>query len=398
MPLTDTTLRAIKPTDNLQKFFDGGGLFLGVSPSGTKSWRLKFRFAGKEKLLTLGQYPVVSLKEARERAMEAKKILSAGKDPSVEKKHAKQRQQNIFELTAREWHEKQLPVWNPGYAKKVLRKLEKHVFPYIGSRPITDISAPELLAMLRKREARGSIAEAHMIKGICGSVFRYAVASGRAERDPSSDIRGALTAYSGKNYPAIIDPDKVGELLCTIDNYRASNVLRCAMQFLALTFCRSAEVRHAEWDEFDFNDMLWRIPAAKMKMSRDHIVPLSTQAVSILESLRPNSDNAKYVFRTNWTGDNKPIGQTTLISALRRMGIKKEEMCTHGFRAMASTLLNEQGYHADVIERQLAHVPHQRVRGIYNRAEYLPERRKMMQEYADYLDSVRERAKQAAGA
>ena len=395
MPLTDTTLRAVKPSDKLQKLFDGGGLFLAISPSGTKSWRLKFRYAGTEKLLTLGQYPLVSLKDARERAMDAKKTLAAGKDPTVEKKHAQHQQKNTFELIAREWHEKQSPVWVPTYSKKVLIKLEKHVFPYIGSRPIAEISAPELLAMLRKREARGSISEAHMIRGICGSVFRYAVASGRAERDPSYDLRGALTAYSGKHYPAVTDPDKVGELLLTIDNYQQSFVLRCAMQFLALTFCRSAEVRHAEWSEFDFDDMLWRISAAKMKMSRDHIVPLCSQAVQILESLRPLTGDSKYVFRTSWSGEDKPIGQTTLISALRRMGVKKEEMCTHGFRAMASTLLNEQGYHADVIERQLAHVPYGRVRGIYNRAEYLPERRAMMQEYANYLDSLRERARQA---
>ena len=249
--------------------------------------------------------------------------------------------------------------------------------------------------MLRKREARGSILEAHMIRGICGSVFRYAVASGRAERDPSHDLRGALTAYTKKHLAAVIEPDKVGELLLTIDNYQSSFVLRSAMQFLALTFCRSAEVRHAEWSEFDFDDMLWRIPAAKMKMSRDHLVPLSSQAVRILESMRSLTGDSRYVFRTSWSGEDKPIGQTTLISALRRMGIKKEDMCTHGFRSMASTLLNEQGYHADVIERQLAHVPYGQIRGIYNRAEYLPERRTMMQDYANYLDLLRERAKQA---
>lgn len=393
MSLNDTTLRTIKPTETLQKFFDGGGLFLAVSPAGTKSWRLKFRYAGKEKLLTLGQYPVVSLKEARERAMDAKKILSAGKDPSVERKFAKQRQRNIFELTAREWHEKQTPGWNSGYAAKVLRKLEKYVFPHIGARPIADISAMELLAVLRKRESQGSIAEAHAIKNICGAIFRFAVASGRAERDPSADIRGALSAYSGKNFAAVIIPEKVGVLLCMIDDYQGSVVLRSAVQFLILTLCRSTEVRYAEWNEIDFHDMVWRIPAAKMKMSRDHLVPLSTQAADILESMRPYSGNDKYVFKTSWTGENKPIGQTTLISGLRRMGVKKEDTCLHGFRAMASTLLNEQGYHADVIERQLAHVPYQRVRGIYNRAEYLPERRKMMQEYADYLDTLRQKAR-----
>jgi integrase len=392
MPLTDTALRAVKPLDKQQKFFDGNGLFLAVSPSGTKSWRLKYYHAGKEKLLTLGQYPVVSLKDARERAMEAKKTLSTGKDPSVEKKHKKLLQQNSFELLAREWHEKQSPVWSPAYAQNTMRRLVKYLFPHIGMRPIADISGPELLAVLRKRETHGAVAEAHVLRGVCGSIFRYAVATGRAERDPSADIRGALTAHSSKSRAAITDPEKVGQLLLKIDNYHGSCTVRNAIRLLALTFCRPSEVCNAEWEEFNLSDMLWRIPASKMKMSRDHLVPISRQTAQLLETMRSIAENSRYVFPSLKLKD-MPIGRDTMTQAMRIMGIGKEEMCPHGFRAMASTLLNEQGYHGDVIERQLAHVPHQRVRAIYNQAEYLPERRRMMQEWADYLSGLKEKAK-----
>jgi len=395
MPLTDTTLRAIKPSEKQQKFFDGHGLFLAVSPSGTKSWRLKYHHAGKEKLLTLGQYPVVSLKEARERTMEAKKTLSAGKDPSIEKKLNKLQQKNSFELVAREWMEKQSHVWSQHYKREVRRYLEKRAFPFIGSRPIADISALELLDMLRKIETQGFIAMAHVVRGLCSTIFRYALASGRAERDPTVDLRGVLTPRVKKHFTAITDPDKFGALLLQIDNYHGTLVVRCAMQFLALTFCRTVEVRKAEWAEFDFKDNLWRIPGEKMKMSRDHLVPLSPQALAILETMRPHTGDTRYVFTSRWT-DQKPLGTESILGALRKMGVSPEDMTPHGFRTTASTLLNEQGYQPDVIERQLAHAPLQNVRAIYNRAEYLPERRKMMDYWANYLDLLRERALLAA--
>jgi integrase len=393
MTLTDTALRHVKSTDKQQKLFDGGGLFLLVSPSGTKSWRLKYRFQGKEKLLTLGQYPAIALKDARERAIQAKKLLANEIDPSADKKRNKLTQRHTFEYVAREWHQKQAPKWGEGYSAKVLCNLEKSAFPYIGSRPVTEVTGPELLAVLRRLEARGTIAQAHAVSGLCGAVFRYAVACGIAERDPSADIRGALTAHVRKHFPAITEPDKVGELLLKIDEYWGMAPTRCALQLLALTFCRPGEVRKAEWSEFDFADKLWRIPAAKMKMSRDHLVPLSRQAVAVLDEMRLFSDHARYVF-VNQRSHLKPIGIYSLVSALRILGYERDEMCAHSFRAMASTLLNEQGYPADAIERQLAHVPHERIRGIYNRAEYLPERKIMLQGWADYLDSLRARAKQ----
>lgn len=392
MALTDTAIRAVKPTEKQQKLFDGGGLFLLVAPTGTKSWRLKYRFQGKEKLLALGLYPAVTLKDARERAAAAKKALANDKDPSAEKKQGQLRLQTTFETVAREWHEKQTPAWSENYRKRTMDNLVKNAFPYIGGRPIAELSAQELLTMLRRLEGRGTIATAHAVQGLCSSIFRYAVATGRAERNPVVDIYGALTAHVRKPYPAITDPDKVGELMLKIDDYHGMAGVRCALQLMALTFCRSGEIRHAEWTEFDFEDKLWRIPAARMKMSRDHLVPLSNQAIAILNYMRLFSDHARYVF-INQRNHAKPLGVYSLISALRIMGYGKEEMTPHGFRSMASTLLNEKGYPADAIERQLAHVPHERIRGIYNRAEYLPERRRMMDEWADYLDELRERVR-----
>ncbi len=322
MSLTDTTVRSVKSTDKQQKLFDGGGLFLLVAPTGTKSWRLKYRFQGKEKLITLGLYPLVSLKDARERAITAKKLLADGKDPSMERKRETLQFQTTFELVAREWHEKQAHKWATVYYKRTMDNLEKNAFPYIGSRPIADISAQELLMMLRRLESRGTIATAHAVRGLCSSIFRYAVATGRAERNPIPDLYGALTPHVKKHHPAITDPDKVGELMLKIDDYHGMAGVRCALQLMALTFCRSAEIRHAEWAEFDFEDKLWRIPGEKMKMSRDHIVPLSEQAIAVVNMF---SDHARYVF-INQRNHAKPLGVYSLISALRIMGYAKEEI------------------------------------------------------------------------
>lgn len=392
MSLTDTAIRAAKPSDKARKLFDGGGLFLFITPAGAKSWRLKYRFLNKEKLLALGLYPQVSLKEARERAADARKMLESGKDPSVERKQSKVLMQNTFELVAMEWHEKQTPAWSQGYAGDILQRMHRNIFPIIGSRPVAAVSAPELLALLRKIEARGTIEVAHVVRTICSSVFRYAIITGRAERDPAADLKGALSARVRKSHPAITSPDTVGILMSAIDNYPGTLVVRSALKLIALTFCRSGEIRKAEWKEFDLADSLWRIPAEKMKMSRDHLVPLSRQAMAILERLRQYSGNDQYVF-PSYNTEKKSMGRGTLRSAVRRLGFEKDEMCPHGFRSMASTLLNELNFNGDWIERQLAHVPREYIRGIYNRAEYLPERRKMMQAWADYLDELREKAK-----
>lgn len=394
MPLTDTALRAAKPTEKTQKFFDGNGLYLLITPKGAKSWRLKYRFQGKEKLISLGPYPLVSLKEARERSLVARKTLEGGIDPSAERKQAKNKTQNTFELVAREWHEMQSTKWTKTTATAVMQRMQRNFFPFIGAKPIDEVTAPEILALLRKVEARGTISSAHDLKHACSGVMRYAIATGRAERDPTADLRGALTPNRKKHRPALTAPEAVGNLMHAIYNYQGSLVVRSALQLLAFTFCRSTEIRNAEWKEFDFEDKLWRIPAERMKMKRDHLVPLSKQAIAVLEKLRMYSGKGQYVFPC-YRSEAVPFGKTALQRAIRVMGFERDEMCPHGFRSMASTLLNEQGYNADWIERQLAHVSNNQVRAAYNRAEYLPERRKMLQEWADYLDKLRKKARKA---
>ena len=397
MPLTDTAIRAAKPSEKQQKLFDGSGLYLLLFPSGSKVWRFKYHFQGREKLISLGAYPAVTLKDARDKAADARKVLGSGKDPSVERRQSKLKHKNTFETIAREWHAKQAPGWSTRYAANVLLRLENNVFPHIGSQPVGAIMATELLSMLQRIESRGAVSMARLIRGLCSCIFRYAVITGRAERDPAADIRGAITARPTKNRAAITDPEKAGALMLAIDTYTGAFAVRHALAFMALTFCRPVEILHAEWAEFDLSDRLWRIPEEKMKMSRDHLVPLSRQAIAVLETLRPYSGKGRYVFPA-LRGDAEVMRSQTLVAALRRMGFDRSETSAHGFRAMASTLLNEQGYPPDVIERQLAHAPSNQVRAAYNRAEYLPERRKMMDEWANYLDALRERAKQAKGA
>ncbi len=389
MPLTDTAIRGAKPTDKAQKLFDGNGLFLFIPPKGVKSWRLKYRFQGREKLLTLGTYPQLSLKEAREACNDAKKRLSGGIDPSAEKKVKARSAQISFEFVAREWHENQKPVWTQGYAADVMERLSKNIFPFLGSRPIGEITPPELLSVLRKIELRGAVDQAHRIRSICSLVFRYAIATGRAERDTAADLRGALKTRAHTPRAAITEPKAIGGLLRAIDDFTGTFPVKCALQLLALTFCRPSEVRQGEWAEVDFAEKLWRIPAKRMKMRLDHIVPLSTQACEILQNLQPLTGHGRLLF-PGLRSSEIAISDATFIAALRRMGFAKDEMSAHGFRAMASTLLNEQGYSADVIEKQLAHSPRDKIRGVYNRAEYLPERRRMMQEWADYLSALRD--------
>ena len=385
--LTDTAVRGAKPASKPQKLFDGNGLFLFVAPSGAKSWRLKYRFQGREKLLTLGTYPQLSLKEAREACADAKKRLSGGIDPSMEKKVKARSAQTTFEFVAREWHENQKPTWTEGYAKDVLERIDKNVFPSLGTRPIGEITPPELLAVLRRIELRGAVDQAHRVRSICSLVFRYAIATGRAERDTAADLRGALKTRTHTPRAAITDPDGIKNLLRNIDDFTGTFVVKCGLQMLALTFLRPSEVRLGEWAEINFEEKLWRIPAKRMKMRLDHMVPLSTQALAILQQLHELTGEGQLMFPGLRHG--KAISDATFIAALRRMGYEKEEMCAHGFRSMASTLLNEQGYAADVIEKQLAHNPRDKIRGVYNRAEYLPERRKMMQEWADYLTGLK---------
>jgi len=389
MSLTDIAIRGLKPTDKPQKVSDGNGLYLLVTPKGKKNWRLRYFIQGRENMLSLGAYPQVSLKEARERCADARKLVSNGIDPSAEKKAKAQNLQTTFEKVALEWLDNQKPVWSAGYVKMTTQRLEKNIFPLLGKRPINEITPPELLAVLRKIEARGAVNQAHNVREMCSRVFRYAIATSRAERDTAADLRGALKAFTQTPRAALTEPKKIGGLMRAIDDFDGTFIVKNALQLLALTFLRPGEVRMGEWSEVDFGEKLWCIPVARMKMRREHIVPLSTQACELLQSLHALTGQEKLMF-PGLRSRTTPISDATFIAALRRMGYAKDEMCAHGFRSMASTILNEQGYSADAIEKQLAHNPRNKIRGIYNRAEYLPERRRIMQDWADYLDQLRQ--------
>lgn len=392
--LNDPACKNAKPKDKAYKLSDEKGLYLEVMPTGAKYFRMKYRFAGKEKRLAFGVYPEVSLKEARERRDEARKQLSQGIDPGEVRKAMKAAQAedaNTFEVVAREWFAKFSPTWVESHSDKIIRRLERDIFPWIGKRPISEVNAPELLTALRRIEARGAIETAHRALQNCGQIFRYAVATGRADRDPSADLRGALPPVKDKHHASITDPKAIGELLRATENYQGSFITQCALRLAPLVFVRPGELRKAEWSEFNLDLDEWRIPAEKMKMRETHIVPLSRQAVAILRELYPLTGSGRYVFpsvRTN----TRPMSENTVLGALRRLGYGTDEMTGHGFRSMASTLLNEQGWHRDAIERQLAHAERNAVRAAYNYAEHLPERRKMMQAWADYLDGLRKGA------
>jgi integrase len=395
MALTDTAVRNAKLAEKPYKLTHGKGLYLLVNATG-KYWRLDYRFAGKRKTLALGVYPDVTLATARERRDDARKLLASDTDPSlvmaVNKRARLDGAQNTFEAVAREWYAKKLPTWAPTTAQKVIRQLEKDIFPWIGNRPIKDIAAPELLAALRRMESRGALELAHRMREYCGMVFRYAVATGKAERDSSGDLKGALAPVKTKHHASVTDPKKIGELLRAIDGYTGSFMTKCALQLAPLVFVRPGELRTAEWAEFDLDAAEWRIPGEKMKMRDKHIVPLSEQAVEILRSIHPLTGSGRYVFPSVRT-TARSMSENTVNAALRRLGYEKNEMTGHGFRSMASTLLHEQGWPHEAIERQLAHAERNKVSAAYNYAEHLPKRREMMQHWADYLDELKSGAK-----
>jgi len=398
MPLTDTAIRKAKPQAKATKLFDGGGLYLEVSPSGGKLWRWKYRFEGVEKKLSLGNYPDVSLKAVRERHGEARRQLAAGIEPGAARKAERLAKagSESFEAIAREWHGKFSPGWVESHGTRILKRLEADLFPWLGKRPIAEIKAPDLLAVLRRIESRGALETAHRAMQNAGQVFRYAVATGRAERDISGDLRGALPAPKEKHHASITDPKRIGGLLRAIDSYEGAFVTKCALRLAPLVFVRPGELRKSEWKEIDLEKGEWRIPAERMKMREQHIVPLSNQALEILKELYPLTGEGipakpnapKYVFPGGHSRE-RPMSENAILAALRRMGYPKEEMTGHGFRSMASTLLHEQGWNHQAIERQLAHAERNAVSAAYNFAEHLPERRKMMQGWADYLEGIK---------
>lgn len=393
--LTAVTVRAAKPGDKPQRLFDGGGLYLEVMPNGSRYWRMKYRHAGKEKRMAFGVYPEVSLAEARLRRDRARAVVREGRDPSVERQTerrlAKLSAGNTFQAIADEWLAKQRGKLAAVTSAKT-EWLLGMAFAAIGRRPIAEITAPEILALLRDIEARGRHETAYRVKQRISQVFRYAVATGRAERDPAADLRGALAPVVSTPRAAVTDPKDVADLLRAIDGYAGQPVTLAALRLAPLLFVRPGNLRAMEWAELNLDAGEWRIPAGKMKMREAHVVPLAQQAVAILRELQPLTGRGQYVFPSIRSGQ-RPMSENTVNAALRRLGYDRDTMTGHGFRAMASTHLNEMGWAPDVIERQLAHAERNKVRAAYNRAQYLAERRKMMQTWADYLDALRMHAK-----
>lgn len=391
MPLTDTAIRNAKPDEKPIKMFDERGLYLEISPTGGKWWRLKYRFDSKEKRLSLGVYPDVSLKDARERRDAARKLVAGGTDPSENRKAQKSaradRAANSFEVITREWFAKYSTIWAKDHGNRIIRRFERDIFPWLGGRPITEVTAPELLAAVRRIEDRGALETAHRALSNCGQVFRYAVATGRCERDLSGDLRGALPPVKGEHFAATTDPKRVAEILRMIDGYQGTLIVRCALRLAPLVFVRPGELRKAEWADIDLEAAEWRYTVTKT--NTPHIVPLSRQAVVILRELHPLTEHGRFVF-PGARSNSRPMSDNAILAAMRRLGIGKDEMSGHGFRAVARTILDEVlGVRPDYIEHQLAHAVRDPNGRAYNRTAHLPERQKMMQQWADYLDKLK---------
>ncbi len=391
MKLSDKACKAAKSKETTYKLFDGGGLFLEVMPNGSKLWRLKYRYLGKEKRISLGAYPVISLADARDGRDKAKKQLLQGQDPSGAKKE-KQREAirnagNTFKAIALEWHEKQQGRWTPTHAKNVMRRMDVDIFPYIGKRPIADIDAPELLDVLRRIEARGALDVTARVKQISGQVFRYGIATGRCQRDPSADLKGALKTGKTTSY-ACLDIKEMPEFLEKLErnDARLFPTTRRAIKILMFTFVRTGELIYSTWDEFDLDSATWEIPGWRMKMRCPHIVPLSSQVISLLKEQKRETEhlNTPWVFPSQ-VRPKDSISNNTILFAIGRMGYKKR-MTGHGFRALAMSNIKEKlGYRHEVVDRQLAHAHRNKIDRAYDRAQFLDDRRKMMQEWADYI-------------
>lgn len=399
--LTEVALRAIKVSGKIERFYDTLGLYLELSKAGGKLWRWKYRFEGKEKRLSFGPWPEVSLKEAREKRDRARKVLREGVDPGLEnrKRPIVRPGGRTFENVAREWVADRLPIWSQRHAETVIDRLVANVYPEIGNTPIAALEPVDVLGLVKKIEARDAKEVAKRVLGICSQIFRYGVAMQLIPSDPCRDLSGALAPRVKSHFAALTTREEAGELMRRIDEYQGTAVVRAALVFSALTFCRPGPIRHAEWDEIDFSGCQWIIPAEKMKLTKEmklrkepHIVPLSRQAVDLLQKIQHFTGRGRYIF-PNPRNKDLPMSENAVNVAIRRMGYGKERMTAHGFRSMASTLLNEAGYRLDVIEAQLAHTSADKIRAIYNRAQYMEERRKLMQDWADMLDSFRAAAK-----
>ncbi|GAB5452306.1 MAG: tyrosine-type recombinase/integrase [Halioglobus sp.] len=397
MPLTATEVKQAKPKEKPYKLADGGGLYLLVNTKGARYWRYKYRYAGKEKTLALGVYPEVSLKEAREAHQGARKTLRQGIDPGEQRKVEKLTRHlaaaESFEAVAREWFNRVMPDKSQSYRERTGRILEKDLYPVLGNRPIASITAPELLVALRRIEGRGANDIAHRAKQIAGQVFRYAVATGRAERDPSGDLKGALKPRrKKKHHAAITDPAEVGRLLVAMEGFQGTAVVKTALLLSPLLYQRPGEIRAMEWGEINWDEARWEIPAEKMKMGQPHIVPLSSQALALLRELEPLTGRGRYVFPSAG-GASRCLSENGVRSALRTLGYDNDTMTPHGFRAMARTILDEVlNYRVDWIEHQLAHAVRDANGRAYNRTAHLKGRAEMMQGWANYLDDLKAQA------
>lgn len=391
MPLTDTAIRMAKPAGKARKLSDEKGLYLEVAPSGGKWWRFKYRFESKEKRLALGVYPDVGLKQAREKRDEARSLLAQGVDPAEHRKAVKagrtDRAANSFEVLGREWLAKHGPAFAPNHLARVGSLFERDLFPWLGGQPVADVTSQELLAVLRRIESRGALDTAHRARQTCGQIFRYAIATGRAERDPSQDLKGALPPVKGKHFAATMEPGRLGEILAAMHGYEGTLIVSAAMRLQPILFVRPGELRAAEWNGINLQAGEWRYRVTKTDV--DHLVPLPRQAVAILSELRPLTGLGRYVFPSARTSA-RPMSDNAVLAAMRRLGVGKEEMTGHGFRAVARTVLDEVlGFRADFIEHQLAHAVRDPNGRAYNRTAHLAERRKMMQAWADHLDTLR---------
>ena len=396
MPLTEIKVKSIKPEEKTKRYFDGGGMYLEVTPKGGKYWRYKYRYSGKEKRLALGVYPDVSLKSAREKLFEARKLLDQDIDPSQHKQDKKllrtEAAQNSFRAIAEEWIRKQASSWSEIHTNKVQRMLNKDLLPWLGTRPISEIAPRELLNVVRKLEDRGALESAKRTKQVAGQVFRYGVAIGVCERDPSQDLKGALATPVKTHRAAVTEPKEVGRLLLALDGYDGSPTVQAALKLAPLTFVRPGELRHAEWSEIDWGAQEWKIPSHKMKARADHIVPLSRQSLEALNEIQPLTGHRQYIFPSG-RSPKRPMSNNAVLAAMRRMDIPKDQMSGHGFRAMARTILDEVlGYRVDWVEHQLAHAVRDVHGRAYNRTAHLEGRKEMMQHWADYLDQLKTEA------
>lgn len=387
MPLTDTAIKNAKPKAKPYKVTDGDGLYLLVKPNGGKYWRFKYLYVGKEKLLALGTYPEVSLGDAREKRFTARKLLANGADPSSKRKEEKRRKaynvENSFQVVAKEWFDVNKPKWTPDHAARLWRRLERHIMPCIGDRPIVEIKSLELLDVLRKVEKHGITETSHRLLQTCGVIFRYAVLTGRIQYNPIQDLKGALAPHTSKSHPTI-EAREIPDFLRQLDAVETTGLNKLAIRLLMFTFVRQGELRQAKWEDVDITAKEWRLPAHTTKMRDLHIVPLAKQTIALFAALKRLTGDGDLLFPSQQRRRHAIMSENTINHVLHKMGYK-DKLVGHGFRALASTTLNEMGFPPDVIERQLAHAERNKIRAAYNRAEYLPQRRDMMQKWADYL-------------